>query len=291
MHNREKVPAPALSLLLALGVAGGLAFGVAACGGDAESAGDVDSTPYTEGWDADDAAPDAAPGTEAAPPTATQPAPTPRPGATAPDRSGVTDTAPPDAVIAPPTPAPDPELDPEPTGTVLPIGTEVTGTLESGLSTRTSRPGDVFHARIGSSLRAADGTELIPAGSRLEGRVVESRESPSAEEPAALILAIEGIVVDGVRYPIQATVLQTEVAAEARDSGQRTAATIATGAAAGAVVGRILGRDTRSTVTGAAVGAAAGAGIALTTRDGHATLEEGARITIRLESPVIVARR
>jgi hypothetical protein len=287
VHSREKVPGSVLALLLGLG----LAVGVTACGGDAESAGDLDSTPYVEGWDAEDAAPDAAPGMEAAPPAAAPPAQAPRPGATAPDRSSTVAPPPPDAVISDPTPAPDPELLPEPTGTVLPIGTEMTGTLESGLSTRTSQQGDVFHARLGEALRAVDGTVLIPAGSRLEGRVVESRESPSAEEPAALLLAIESLVVDGVRYPIQATVLRTEVATEARDSGQRTAATIATGAAAGAVVGRILGRDTRSTVAGAAVGAAAGAGIALTTRDGHATLDEGARITVRLESPVIVAQR
>ncbi|CAN5802192.1 hypothetical protein BH23GEM11_BH23GEM11_04710 [soil metagenome] len=175
-------------------------------------------------------------------------------------------------------------------GPVLPSGTQVTGVLESGLSTRTSQVGDTFHARIGDAVRASDGTVILPAGSRLQGRVVESRESTSAEEQAALLLEIRSLVVNGQTFPIQATVLSTEVATEARDSGQRSAATVATGAAAGAVIGRILGRDTRSTVAGAAAGAAAGAGIALTTRDGHATLAEGARITVRLEAPVVVAQ-
>jgi hypothetical protein len=173
---------------------------------------------------------------------------------------------------------------------VVPQGTQLTGILEAELSTRTNATGDTFHARLSEALVGAEGEVWIPAGSRLEGRVVEARESPSSDEEAALILQIVALEVEGVRYPIQATVVDAAVSTEARDSGQRTAATIATGAAAGAVIGRILGRDTRSTAVGAAVGAAAGTGIALTTRDGHAVMGEGSRITVRLDAPVAVAQ-
>jgi hypothetical protein len=279
----EKVPTLAALVLLA--------FGAVACGGDAESAGDLDSTPFAdEAWEDAELAPGMDPGTDPAevsppvvPPSAPAPAPSRSPAASPPAGT------PP----APPAARPDPVTEPEPdvavAGPMLPVATLLTGVLESSLSTRTSRAGDVFHARIEEGVRASDGTLILPAGSRLEGRVAESRESPSAEEPAALLLHIVGLVVNGERFPIQATVLETELATEARDSGQRSIATVATGAAAGAVVGRILGRDTRSTVAGAAAGAAAGAGIALTTRDGHATLAEGARITIRLENAVVLA--
>jgi hypothetical protein len=281
VSHPEKVPA----LLAALFLAAGLT----ACGGDAESAGDLDGTPYAEEtWEGD------AMDTEPAPPV-TAPAPETAP------RTGAPPATRPPAATPPPAPAPPapeirpdpveaPEPDPALVGPTLPLGTQVTGVLETGLSTRTSQVGDTFHARIGEAVRASDGTVILPAGSRLEGRVVESRESSSAEEQAVLMLQIRSLVVNGETYPIQATVLETEVATEARDSAQRTAATVATGAAAGAVVGRILGRDTRSTVAGAAAGAAAGAGIALTTRDGHATLAEGARITVCLDAPVVVAQ-
>ncbi len=271
-----------------------LALGIAACGGDAESAADLDSMPWEDDTPEvvqdETTAPEAPPMTD---PSATDPAPparTPQPGAT---RPPATTTPPPAAAPPPPPPAPEVEAEeavtPEPVGQTLPSGTQLTATLEGSLSTRTSRAGDVFTARIGEALRTADGTEVLPAGSRLEGRVAESRESPSAEESALLLLEIRALLVNGQRYPIQATVLETQVATEARDSAQRQAATVATGAAAGAVVGRILGRDTRSTVAGAAAGAAAGAGIALTTRDGHASLAEGSTIRIRLETPLVVA--
>ncbi|TVP42263.1 MAG: hypothetical protein EA350_16580 [Gemmatimonadales bacterium] len=285
MSHPEKVPA----LLAALFITAGLT----ACGGDAESAGDLDSTPYAEeAWEGDAMDADTAPPVTApdagTPPRAATP-PSARPPAAAPPAAPA--PAPPAAAPAPePDPVPAPEPDPAMAGPVLPSGTQVTGVLETGLSTRTSQVGETFRARIGDAVRASDGTVILPAGSRLEGRVVESRESTSAEEQAVLLLEIRSLVVNGETFPIQATVLQTELASEARDSGQRTAATVATGAAAGAVVGRILGRDTRSTVAGAAAGAAAGAGIALTTRDGHASLAEGARITVRLDAPLVVAR-
>lgn len=269
-----------------------LALGLAACGGDAESAADADSTPLAEemdeAWGEDGALPEEA-GAAPAPVAPATPAPAPRVPATPPPPPAPPASGPP----APPSPEqpPEPEAVPEPVGATLPAGTQLTATLETTLSTRTNRAGETFHARISEALRASDGSVILPAGSRLEGRVVESRESPSAEEPAALLLEIQALVVEGTRYPIQATVLETQVSTEARDSAQRQVATVATGAAAGAVVGRILGRDTRSAVAGAAAGAAAGAGIALTTRDGHATLPEGSTIRIRLEGPVVVADR
>jgi len=282
----EKVPTLATLLLLA--------FGAGACGGDAESAGDLESTPFAEEtWEDPDLDPAAEPGTD--PAAVTPPVVPPSAPAPAPSRPRAATPPPAATPPAPPVTRPDPVTEPRPepalAGPMLPVATRITGVLESSLSTRTSQVGDVFHARIEEGLRAADGTLILPAGSRLEGRVAESRESPSAEEPAALLLEIVGLVVNGERFPIRATVVETELATEARDSGQRSAATVATGAAAGAVIGRILGRDTRSTVAGAAAGAVAGAGIALTNRDGHAVLAEGARITIRLEDAVFLAAR
>ena len=58
------------------------------------------------------------------------------------------------------------------------------------------------------------------------------------------------------------------------------------GAAAGALVGQVLGKDTEATLKGAAVGAAAGTVVAVASRNGDATLEEGSRITVRTEEPI-----
>lgn len=173
----------------------------------------------------------------------------------------------------------------------VPAGTVIPAAMEVALSTRTHKAGDIFHARVTEDILAADGMVLVPQGARLEGRVAEARQSSSSDEEALLLLTFENLLIQGERFPLDAVVTEAQVQSEARDSGARSAATVATGAAAGAVVGRILGRDTRSTVQGAVVGAVAGAGVALTTRDGHASIEEGARVAVRLDSPTILADR
>lgn len=219
------------------------------------------------------------PAAEAAP---VAPAAAPRPAPATqiqPQRTEVTPPPPlrpePAEDLAPPEPVP-----------AIPVGTEVGGELVTALSTETSRPGDRFSARVQEDVLAANGMVLVPRGSEIRGRVTEARESPGADEPAVIRLAVDVLVIDGREIPVAASVVEAQVRAEARDSGTRTAAKVATGAAAGAVVGRILGRDARSTTAGAVAGAAAGTAVALATRDGQAVMEPGSRIVIRLDQPV-----
>lgn len=166
----------------------------------------------------------------------------------------------------------------------IPAGTTIPAVMETALSTRTHRAGDIFHARVTDEILAADGMVLVPQGARLEGRVAEASQSSDSQQEALLLLTFENLLIMAERYPIDAVVTEVAMTTEAQASGARTAATVATGAAAGAVVGRILGGDRRSTVAGAVVGAVAGTGVALTTREGHASIEEGARVVVRLDS-------
>lgn len=276
MMDRLKFPALiAAAALLAAG-----------CGGDAESAPDLEGMPHAE----DDWALEEGSDFEAQPPPVevperepvrSAPAPAPQRPAPAPAQPGEPSTPPPAVVEEPaPEPAPAPSLA---------EGTLVTANLQSALSTRTSQEGDTFRARVAEDVRGPDGRVLVPAGTIVEGSVTESRRSSDRDAEAVLSLSIDALVLDGARLPLVASIAEVDLDASTADSATRTAAKVATGAAAGAVVGRILGRDTRSTVGGAAVGAAAGAGVALSTRDGHASIEEGARIVIRVDQPVILA--
>jgi len=274
---RSRVPGIRWTLGLALTAP----FWIAACGGDAESAPDLEGEGFAPAASMEDAA---------VAPTPAQPAPAP--SSSVPARSAQPAPAAPAASAGEAAPAAGVAEAPAPAAEVPPVsiasGTRIPAVMEAALSTRTHRVGDVFHARVTEEVLAADGMVLIPEGARLEGRVGESRQSTSAQEEALLLLTFEALLINGDRFPLDATVVEAEVQADAQASGARTAATVATGAAAGAVVGRILGRDTRSTIGGAAVGAAAGAGVALTSRDGHAEMLEGARLVIRLESPTVL---
>lgn len=250
---------------------------LAGCGGSAESReGDATAIEAESAESVESVAPalpaEPAPVAEAPAPPAPRPAtatPAPRPAPTTP---------------APPTPAPSRVV-------AIPAGTMIPASMEIPLSTRTHRTGDVFHARVTEEILASDGMVLIPLGARLEGRVAEASQSSDAQQEALLLLTFENILIQGERFPIDAIVTEVAMESAAQASGARTAATVATGAAAGAVVGRILGGDSRSTVAGAVVGAVAGTGVALTTRDGHASINEGARVVVRLDSPTVLSGR
>src|SRR5256714_7170892 len=56
-------------------------------------------------------------------------------------------------------------------------GTEIRATLDTPLSTKTSKPGDRFTATINQPVQGNSGSVVIPSGSRVEGEVGESEEA------------------------------------------------------------------------------------------------------------------
>lgn len=169
----------------------------------------------------------------------------------------------------------------------IPADARLVFEVRETLSTSSHEVGDVFALRLTEDVNGSGGL-VLPAGTPARGVVTAAETSEGPEDEAVLGVRIESIRIDGRDRALNGRVESAEVEAAARDSGARSVAKVATGAAAGAILGQILGRDTRSTVSGAAVGAAAGLGVALTTRDGQATLHEGTLVTVRLEDALVV---
>lgn len=165
---------------------------------------------------------------------------------------------------------------------MLPAGSVLTFEVTETVSTENASAGDRVRLRLAEPVSGTEGGRLA-AGTTGTAVVTEARESGSAEEQAVLAIQVSTVHVNGTDRALNGTIESTETESAARASGARSAGTVATGAAAGAILGQILGRDTRSTAAGAAVGAVAGLGVALSTRDGHAVLHEGSRITVRLD--------
>ena len=295
MNRRDRSASGRLASILAPA----FVFWIAACAPDAETA---QGTSGGETSALNDQAPtqSVAPAPEPTP----SPAPAPAGGNVTPTPSSATSTTrpsssvfssdegpAPDAVVAAaaPAPSPAPTAAPAPLPVTIPAGTTIPIVMEVALSTRTHVTGDLFYARVAEEVLAADGMVLIPEGTRVEGKVAEARRAQNASEEALLLLTFEALLLRGGRVSVDAVV--TEVTIEEVDDGSntRTAVGVATGAAAGAIVGRILGRNRNTTIGAAAVGALAGAGIALTTRDGHAEIREGARLVIELQTPTLLA--
>ena len=171
----------------------------------------------------------------------------------------------------------------------VPAGAELELAIESELSTERNQPGDYFYATLVDDVLADDGLVLLRQGTRMRGVVTESAPSESSDLLPVLEFVVDAVLFEGGEQPISTEVLYADLTVDERDSGEETAVKVLTGAAAGAILGRILGDDKKDAVKGGVAGAAAGAAVALGTRGGHARLEPGSRIIVRLERPLIVA--
>lgn len=251
-----------------------LATFAVSCGGAAESAEEPAGTeaPTVEAPAAPEAAPpEAEPGAMPAEEAPAAEAPAPR----------RTPTRPASEPVAEPAPAAEPVA---PVRSV-PVGTSLILTLDQALSTQVNRAGDPFEAHLTVDLLSEGGEVLLPQGARVRGLVTEAQESPSADTPAVIRLSIVDVAVDGVVLPLSAEVEDVALQTDAKDSNKESAAKVAVGTAAGALLGKVLGGSAKK---GAVVGAAAGAAVAIASRDGHATIPLGSRLTVRVLEPLIL---
>jgi len=168
----------------------------------------------------------------------------------------------------------------------IPAGTLLTFRVGETLSTSTHSSGDAFSLVLVDGVSGRAGATLT-AGSPARGLITNAHRSSGPDDQALLAVRVASVETGGAQRVFEGQVESVNIESSARDSGARTAATIATGAAAGAIIGQILGQDTRATVAGAAVGTAVGVGVALTTRDGDATLPAGSLIVIRLDRDLV----
>lgn len=112
-------------------------------------------------------------------------------------------------------------------GVIVAAGSEIRATLDTPLSSKTSRPGDRFTATIQEPVRAAGGGTAIPSGSLVHGEVAEA--APGANVPGRgpggrMSLHFREVVLpDGTRVPLNATLVsvrQTTGTAPARSHTQ-----------------------------------------------------------------------
>jgi hypothetical protein len=166
----------------------------------------------------------------------------------------------------------------------IPAGTTMVFALDESVSTNTHGRGDEFTATLQADVADSRGETILPQGALSRWIVTQSVESDGGE--STLAVELDAVRVDGEWVPLVGEVVAADVRVDPRDSDGRTAAKIGIGTAAGAVLGRVIGGDAGSTVAGAAVGAVAGTAVALSDRDGSATLPEGSTVTLRLTQPL-----
>ncbi len=143
----------------------------------------------------------------------------------------------------------------------IPAGVVIPVTLDQALDSSTTRVGSVFTASI-KSVRLGDSE--FPAGTKIEGRVVEARPSQK-NQPGVLDMDwTAAILPDGTRVPLSGNLTSLDTDNVSNQGGRLIASgakkddrlkVIGIGAGAGFVLGRVLkSNSTVSTVLGAAGG-------------------------------------
>lgn len=231
------------------------------------------------------AAQPAAPPTEAPPPAA--PAPT-APGA-APRQTAPRQSAAPSRPAAPQPAAsnaapPRPSEPPKPVyrDVSAPVGTALSLSLITPLSTETAKVETPVTARLRQPV-VVDGFTVVPAGATLHGDVTEVERAGRVKGRSRLVIRFAEVQVNGQRDPFRTNALTFEGEATKGED----AAKVGGGAGIGAVIGGIVG-GASGAAKGAAIGGAAGAGTVLATRGRDVELAEGTELNTSLASPYSV---
>jgi Protein kinase domain len=168
----------------------------------------------------------------------------------------------------------------------LPAGTEIHLELDTAVGSGSSRAGDNLTARVTDPV-VVGSRVVIPAGSRVHGRVAEATPAKKglADKAGSLRLSF-----DSVSTPVGfGAAMSATLTSAGSGSGKRTAAAIGGGAAGGALLGRILGRNARGAVIGGALGGAVGTGIAAGSRGDDVNLPAGAPMSVWLDQPLTIS--
>ena len=153
--------------------------------------------------------------------------------------------------------------------------------LETSASSDRSRVEDVVRARVTRDV-LANGTVVVPAGSRLLGSVTLVEEGGRIKERARLGVKFHTLVLaDGTEVRLPTEVIYREGDAVAG----RAAAKIGGAAIGGAILGAIMGGG-KGAVIGATTGAGSGTGWAMAGDRKPAELRAGQSVTVRVSDSV-----
>ena len=180
-----------------------------------------------------------------------------------------------------PTPRPTPT--PTPAGTTVAAGTVLSVTFPAEVSTKNKVAGDSFTATLAEDV-VVDGKVVFPAGSTVEGHVVEAERPGKASGRGKMVLAYDSISAYGKSYSIDT--VGAPIEGKSGTSGD--AAKVVGGAAAGAILGKIIGGSGGDAAKGAAAGAAAGTAASLLTRGPDPVVKAGQTLRVSMDRSVTV---
>ena len=215
-----------------------------------------------------------------------QDVPAPVPAAPAPVMTAPRPARPKPAPARPPAAAPAPAPARATTG-VIAAGTTLSFASNEKVCSNTKQVGEKFTADLTESVNASNGLS-IPAGATGTFEVTESKTAKNSNDNTVLSVRLLSVQYAGRSYPVESTV-ENAATQKSRSASKTTdAKKVAGGAIIGGILGQVIGKNTKGTVIGAAAGAAAGTAAAAATADYDTCLNNGASVTVRLDSPTTI---
>jgi hypothetical protein len=169
-----------------------------------------------------------------------------------------------------------------PSPVTVPEQTAIAVTLDQGLASDQSRPGDHFEATVSAPV-VIDEHTVIPQGAHVEGLVVDARPSGRLMGRARLQLSLDSVDVAGKSYQLQTTASQKI----GGNHKKRNWAWIAGGGGGGLLVGALAGGG-KGALIGGPVGAGAGTAVAFVTGKKDIHLRPETPLTFHLAQAVTI---
>jgi hypothetical protein len=187
---------------------------------------------------------------------------------------------PPQMMPPPQQDAPPPPPPPMAQSGTLPAGTNFMIRMIDSVDSERDRLGQSFRAALDQPVMV-DGSQLIPRGTDVIVKLVDSKQSGKLTGKTELALSLQSVSINGQMVDVNTQTVKEE-------SSSRTARTakVAGGTAAlGAIIGGIAGGG-KGAAIGAGAGAATGAGVELATAGQRVRVPSETRLTFVLDSAV-----
>ena len=103
----------------------------------------------------------------------------------------------------------------------IPAGTRIGVTVDEAISTDVYRPGDAVVATVAQAVVDPAGTELIPAGAKLLGRITMVRGSQGVGEDPVIEMYFETLSALNAEWPVEGAVVRAPVALDPEADARR----------------------------------------------------------------------
>lgn len=217
--------------------------------------------------------------------------------AQAPAAQAPSEQAQPAAPAASASPAPSNSVGkPQPKNYIVPLGTRLPLILHNAVTTRNAKPGDPIYLETLFPV-VIDNRILIPAGSYVQGEILEARRPGKVKGTGEIRLRLDSMILPN-GYAVDFNAVPTNAGTGGNEATDKEGAihgdtdkaddvaTVLKGTGIGAGVGGIATQSAKGAVIGAGAGAAVGLAAVLLTRGPELELPRGTTVDIVLDRTV-----